>query len=361
MWEILRDWQRRYLSNEEVLILVLLTVLGLVLILTAIDLLAPVITSLVLALLMQGLLNILRRWGIPNLLAQSLTLALFLGIFLSLMLIVLPLVWRQLSNMAADLPQMLQRAQEMLQMLIERYPWLAEFIVVERIWENLGINNDDIGQWIVSFSLTGIANIVSLFIYLILVPIMAFFMLRDGDRLLAYLASYLPEKRPLMRGIWKEVNEKMASYVRGKALEILIIGGTSFALFFLGGLRYAALLGLLVGLSVIIPYVGALLVTFVVAAVALAQWGLSAPSLYIFALYMVIQVFDGNLLVPLLFSDRVDLHPLSILIAILIFGGLWGVWGVFFAIPLAVLLKSVVHAGLLVPKLTAQAAEKQPK
>ncbi len=110
------------------------------------------------------------------------------------------------------------------------------------------------------------------------------------------------------------------------------------------GLNYPALLAVANGLSVIIPYIGATLVTVPVLLVAFFQWGLSHDFYYLLLAYGVIQTLDGVLLVPLLFSEAVNLHPVAIIVAILFFGGLWGFWGVFFAIPLATLVRAVLSA-----------------
>ena len=110
------------------------------------------------------------------------------------------------------------------------------------------------------------------------------------------------------------------------------------------GLNYAALLALLVGLSVIIPYIGAFLITIPILMVAFFQWGLGGEFYVVMGVYIVIQILDGNVLVPLLFSEAVNLHPVAIIIAVLFFGGIWGLWGVFFAIPLATLIKAVINA-----------------
>jgi putative permease len=85
-------------------------------------------------------------------------------------------------------------------------------------------------------------------------------------------------------------------------------------------------------------------VTIPVAMVALFQFGVSSEFWYIMLVYMIIQALDGNLIVPVLFSEAVSLHPLYIIIAVLVFGGMWGLWGVFFAIPLATLVKAVMTA-----------------
>jgi putative permease len=104
------------------------------------------------------------------------------------------------------------------------------------------------------------------------------------------------------------------------------------------------LLSFLVGLSVIIPYVGAVAVTVPIAIIGFFQWGFVPKLGYMLLAYQVIQVLDGNVLVPLLFSEVVNLHPLAIITAGLFFGGLFGLWGVFFAIPLATLVQAVLNA-----------------
>ena len=132
--------------------------------------------------------------------------------------------------------------------------------------------------------------------------------------------------------------------MRSKLIEILIVGAVSYVTFTLLGLNYAELLGLLVGLSVIIPYIGATVVTIPIAVIALFQWGLGSEFYQVMFWYLVIQALDGNVLVPLLFSEAVNLHPVAIILAVLFFGGIWGMWGVFFAIPLATLVKAIINA-----------------
>lgn len=97
------------------------------------------------------------------------------------------------------------------------------------------------------------------------------------------------------------------------------------------------------------------MVTIPVVGVALFQFGAGTEFWSLFAVYLIIQGLDGNLLVPVLFSEAVNLHPLVIILSVVIFGGLWGFWGVFFAIPLATLIKAVVHAGRMVWRSTTKA------
>jgi putative permease len=154
----------------------------------------------------------------------------------------------------------------------------------------------------------------------------------------------MPRDRGLVTSVWHEVDAQIGNYVRGKVLEILIVWIVTYLVFALLGLPFAMLLSMLVGFSVIIPYIGAAVVTIPVALVALIAFGLSAQFWYVMIAYAIIQALDGNVLVPILFSEVVDLHPVAIITAVLVFGGIWGFWGVFFAIPLATLVNAVLRA-----------------
>ena len=110
------------------------------------------------------------------------------------------------------------------------------------------------------------------------------------------------------------------------------------------GLNYALLLSVLVGFSVLIPYIGAAVVTIPIAIIGYFQWGFDTPLWTLLIAHGIIQALDGNLLVPILFSEAVNLHPVAIISAVLLFGGIWGFWGVFFAIPLATLVSAVMSA-----------------
>ncbi len=144
--------------------------------------------------------------------------------------------------------------------------------------------------------------------------------------------------------VWREVDQQIGNYIRGKVLEIVVVSVASYLSFLILGLDFALLLGILIGLSVLIPYVGATIMTFPVAAVAYVQWGFGSEMTWAVAAYLVVQGLDGNILVPILYSEAVKLHPVAIIASILFFGGLWGFWGVFFAIPLATLVRAVIEA-----------------
>ena len=135
----------------------------------------------------------------------------------------------------------------------------------------------------------------------------------------------------------------MSNYARGKAIEIVIVGSLAAMIFLYFGLEYVALLSVLVGFSVLIPYLGAFIVTIPVAIIGLLQFNLTFDFWLLMGSYLALQILDGNLLVPILFSDAVKLHPVMIILLYL-YLELFGFWGVFFAIPIATLIKAIWNA-----------------
>lgn len=344
MLDIFSKWYRRYLFEEESVLLLVLLAIAVTLLMTIGDILAPLLAALVLAYLMQGLATKLQSHGVPQWLGVSIAYIVFVGAFFGVTLGLLPLAWRQLLSLASEMPRMLEQGKQFLRVLPERYP---EIFSVQQINELVGAAQAELagmGQAIVTHSLASIPGLFTVMVYMVLIPMLVFFFLRDRQLLKGWVGNFLPRERPLLRRIWSEMDLQFSNYARGKVIEIILIGSVSYFCFAWLGLNYAALLGLIVGLSVVIPYIGAALVTVPVVVVAFFQWGLGTEFYTLFVVYVVIQGLDGNVLVPLLFSEAVNLHPVAIILAILFFGGIWGLWGVFFAIPLATLIKAIIHA-----------------
>lgn len=344
MLEVFTKWYKRYLSEEESVLLIVMLAVAILLLATIGDILTPIVAAIVMAFLSQGLAAAMQNHGLPQWAAVSVAYLIFISVFLGVTLGLLPLVWRQLFSLVSELPRMVELGQQNLEALVARYPEYMSRAQLGRLFNATQSELASLGQTIVTRSIATIPGILTVMVYMILIPMLVFFFLKDREQILGWLGSFLPTERPLLKRIWGEMNEQFANYARGKALEILIVGSLTYSAFTWLGLNYAALLGLLVGLSVIIPYIGAALVTLPVVLVAFFQWGVGTEFFYVFAVYVIIQALDGNVLVPLLFSEAVDLHPVAIIIAVLFFGGIWGVWGVFFAIPLATLIKAIIDA-----------------
>lgn len=342
--EVISGWINRYFSHEEAIYLMVMLVAGFLVLFLLGSVLAPILAGLVLAFLLQGLVRALMRWRVPERLAVHITFLLFVGAMIMFLVFLVPLALQQTRAMIAALPAVMGRVREIGRDLAERFPDL--------------ITQAQIDQWIASATsqvgaLSGTAleslvanlpSLVALLIYVVLVPISVFFFLKDRAQLTAFFESLLPQHRPMLDQVGTEMNRQLANYVRGKAVEILIVGAVTFVTFSLLGLDYAALLAIAVGLSVVIPFVGAAVVTIPVALVGIIQFGWSWDLAWVLGAYTLIQFLDGNVLVPLLFSEANDLHPITIILAILVFGWMWGFWGIFFAIPLATLVKAVFNA-----------------
>ncbi len=344
MVRILRGLAHKYFSDEEAVILFLLLVTGTVFVILFGTMLAPAIASLIVAFILQGLVTKLTRLGVPEMVAIIGVFLVFMGVLIGFIFGLLPLIWSQVSNLAGEAPRIIREMQSYLELLPEQYPQVISGEAVTAIYQQVSTEVGHMTQWLVSFSLSSIPDLVALLIYMVLVPILVFFFLKDKEVLLGSIARLLPPQRPMMLKIWHEVNLQCANYVRGKALEILIVGSVTYVAFKLLGMPYAALLSLMVGLSVVIPYIGAAVVTIPVAMIALFAFGWGSHFIWVMVIYGIIQALDGNVLVPILFSEVNNLHPVAIIVAVLFFGGIWGLWGVFFAIPLATMLKAVFAA-----------------
>jgi len=344
MVKMITNWYKQKFSDPNAVALMVILLSVFVLFYFFNHILMPVFVAAAIAFLLDKPVNRLVKFGLSRSLSTTIIVCVFVGIAMLGFLGLMPVVWQQGTNLLQEAPQMITSGQEYLLTLPEKYP---ELINMEQLQTVIAHTQDKVleyGEAILTATLNSLSNIVALLVYLILVPLMVFFFLKDKAPLLEQITRFLPKERRLATQVGDEMNQQILNYVRGKVLEIIIIGAASTIAFLLLDLRYSVLLGVLVGLSVLVPYVGAAIVTIPVTLVALFQFGLSADFGYVMLAYGIIQALDGNLLVPLLFSEAVNLHPVTIIIAVIFFGGLWGFWGVFFAIPLATLVKAIINA-----------------
>ena len=342
--DVLGGWVNRYFSRPDAIFLIAALLVASLVLYTLAGALAPVLTGLVLAFLLQGLVGRLERLGSPRLLAIAVAMIVLIGTVSTAVLLVVPLLWQQAADLLALAPTLIGMLRDGLSSLSEAFP---EFITEEQIRGVVNESSKELGNLSASLLESAFSQVFSLFgllIYLVLVPISVFFLLKDKELLITHMTSLLPKDRPLLDAVGSEMNAQLGNYVRGKVIEILVVGTVTFVTFLFFGLNYAALLGVLVGISVLIPFIGAAIVTLPVFMIAVLQFGWSLDLAWVMLAYAVIQFLDGNVLVPLLFSEAVDLHPITIIVAILAFGGLWGLWGVFFAIPLATFIKAIYVA-----------------
>ncbi|UTV28325.1 AI-2E family transporter [Photobacterium atrarenae] len=344
MLEMLNRWYQRRFSDPHAVSLVAILLFGFLTIYFFGNLIAPLLVAIVLAYLLEWPVMMLVRLKLPRVLAVILVLLLFVGLMVMAIFGLVPTIWHQVGNLIADVPTMFNGLQQYVSSLPERYPDFVQPHQIDTFMNTLRENVLGMGESVVKGSLSSLVSLATLAVYLILVPLLVFFLLKDKEEMLSTFKGLLPKNRRLASKVGIEMNQQISNYIRGKVTEIFIVGIVSYITFAVMDLRYAVLLGVLVGFSVLIPYIGAAAVTLPVAMVGLFQWGVSPDFWWLLVAYGIIQALDGNVLVPVLFSEAVNLHPVAIIVAVLVFGGLWGFWGVFFAIPLATLVKAVWHA-----------------
>lgn len=344
MLRLVNNWYHKHFNDPQVAILALLLLFSATLLYFIGDILTPLLAAIIIAYLLDGVVLKCVELKIPRFIAIIGTFSLFIVFLIVVSFILAPLMIRQGTQFVLEIPKMFTQGQDTLMQLPEKYPNIISQDQVAELLAGIRAQITDFSQTVVSFSLSSVSDLLTFMVYLVIVPLLIFFFLMDKDKILNWFKNFLPNDRKLVSEVWNEMNGKIAGYVRGKFMEIMLVWLVSYVTFLVFGLNYALLLSFSVGVSVLIPYVGAAIVTLPVAIVAYFQWGYSSDTLYIIIAYGVIQFLDGNLLVPLLFSEMVNLHPAAIIVAVLLFGGLWGIWGVFFAIPLATLIHAVINS-----------------
>lgn len=344
MFEMFSRWYKKRFSDPDAVSLVAMLLIGFLIIYFFGNLIAPLLVAIVLAYLLDWPVSKMVSVGMHRTLSVMVVLTLFVGLMLFACFGLFPAIWNQIINLLADTPTIFSNIQAALSTLPERYPELIEPEMVAGMIEDTQSRVLSLGESVVKGSFSSLISLAALGVYLILVPLLVFFLLKDKQEMLNTLEDFLPTNRRLTYKVGTEMNQQISNYIRGKVTEIFIVGSVSYVTFIMLDLRYAILLSVMTGVSVLIPYIGAAAVTVPVFLVGVFQWGFGAELGYVMLAYGIIQALDGNVLVPVLFSEAVNLHPVAIIVSVLVFGGLWGFWGVFFAIPLATLVKAVWSA-----------------
>ncbi len=342
--QFLTQWFKRHLSDSGVVFLALFLVIAFAVVIMMGNMLMPVLASAVIAYLLDGSVERMKSRGVPHVVAVSIVFCAFF-LFVSIVVFgLVPTLSRQGTQLFQQLPIMISKGQQVLMQLPDRYPDVITASQLEEVTSVIRQRIAELGQTVLSISLSSVVGVITVLVYAVLMPMLVFFFMKDKRLIINWALGFMPQDRKLATTVWKDVDIQVANYVRGKFIEIIVLWAACFVTFTLFGLEYAMLLGALVGLSVIIPYIGATVVTIPVLLIAWFQWGWGSDFIGLTVTFFIIQALDGNVLVPLLFSEVVNLHPVAIIVAILVFGGFWGFWGVFFAIPLATLVQAVISA-----------------
>ena len=341
MFDQINRLLNKIFSNEESIIFSLLIVAFLFILYIFGGLLTPFIVRLIFAYLLIGLSKNFIKYGLSEFVSLVISFIIFLFSGLGFLLWLIPLIFQQTQAFFLEVPIWLNNFRGYVENLVQSNQDLISSDQISSFFTELVGRLSSLSQGVLDASISGIQDTVVFSIYLIMIPVLVFFFLFDKERIIRGFLMLLPKKREMLSDVWIEMDDQLSNYVWGKGIEILIVGFAAALIFGIMGLNYTALLSIIVGLSVLIPYVGAFLATIPVIVVSLLQFGIGFEFYMIVGLYLLLQALDGNLLVPILFSDAVKLHPVVIMLAVFIFGGIFGFWGAFFSIPLATFIKAV--------------------
>src|SRR5210317_187391 len=344
MFEQVNRVLKNIFSNEETVIFSLAILLFFIVISFFGSILTPFIISIVVAYLLVGMQKKIQSYNVSANVALIITFSVFIITGAALIIWLVPLLYIQLQAFILDVPNLINNFLDFISGLPAKFPDLVSSDQISIFFQAVSEEISVIAQNIIKSSISGIQSTITILLYIILFPILVFFFLFDRKNIIDGFLKIIPGKREMFTDIWAEMDVQLSNYVRGKTIEIFIVGVVAAIIFSSLGLKYSALLSVLVGLSVIIPYVGAFLVTIPVVIVGLLQFGLGTEFYLLIGLYLLLQMIDGNLLVPIIFSETVKLHPVVIILAVFIFGSMFGFWGVFFSIPIATFIKAVWNA-----------------
>ena len=344
MIEHFKNIFRRIFSNEETVMFSLIILSTLILFSLFIEVLTPFIISIVVAYLLVGLQKKIETYGVAQPVSTIIAFSVFIIIGAAMFTWLIPLLYVQLQSFVLDIPRLFNEFLNFVSTIPAAFPDLVNSDQISVFFQAVSSELSSITQNIVKSSISGIQSTITVLLYIILFPILVYFFLFDRKNIIEGCLRIIPGDRAMLSQVWSEMDIQLSNYVRGKVLEIFIVGIAAAILFASFGLNYGALLAVLVGLSVLIPYVGAFSITIPIVIIGLLQFGLGTQFYLLIGLYLLLQFLDGNLLVPIIFSEAVKLHPIVIILAVFIFGSLFGFWGVFFSIPLATFIKAVWNA-----------------
>ncbi len=339
---VLKRLYQRHFDNPQLVSLFFTLLMSVLLLVALCYTLMPLVVSMIMTYLLHILVKSVQDKGVSRFWAVLITYALFLSIILACLLIFLPILSQQFIHLLNELPRMFGRGQLFLQNFVKEHPdWPSLRLLLRNMADVQGLMAG-LGQLLLSYSLMSLSNLMQWIVYLILVPLLVFFLLKDTSSILIWLRPCWPKHRQLVDQVLMRMDRKVGCYIKGRLLEMLVVGGAIAIVAVFMKLPYAILVGTLVGVSVLIPIIGAVVVSLFVVIITFLAWGLNTTFIHFMIIYAVIILLDANLLVPLLFAEAMDLHPIAVIIAVLFFGTLWGFWGLFFAIPLASLLKVIL-------------------
>ncbi len=309
--------------------------------------LLPFVAGMAVAYMFDPVCDRLERAGLSRTLATSVVTLGFVAILVLAVLLVLPVIVGQIASLIDQLPDYIESLRGQLANAISALESRLSPDIMARIRETLGASSGKIAGWITNL-LTGLvtggvalANLLSL---IFITPVVSFYLLRDWDRIVAWVDACLPRgAAPAVREQTGLIDRTLAGWVRGQVTVCLVLGTFYAAALTLAGLDFGLVIGLLAGLLSFVPFVGAAVGLVGSVGLAVVQFDDWVRIAIVAAVFLVGQVLEGNFLTPRLVGDRVGLHPVWVIFALLAGGALFGFVGVLLAVPVAAALGVLVR------------------
>lgn len=315
------------------------------------DILLPFLAGMVLAYFLDPLADRLEENGLSRLMATCMILVVFSVIFISCLIVLIPVIGDQFSSFANSFPGYIKMLSKNIH---EAGPqWLKDMLAQAegKLSDSLSGFVSDGAGWLASLVKSiwsGGVAVVSIASLVIVTPIVAFYMLLDWDRMVAKIDEYVPLKhKDIVRSLALQIDQVMSGFIRGQGTVCLVLGTFYAVALSVLGLKYGLLIGLTAGLLSFIPYVGSGVGLLLSMSVALAQfWPDWPPIVGTAAIFLAGQFIEGNFLSPKLVGDKVGLHPVWLMFALFAFGYTFGFAGLLMAVPLAASIGVLLRYGL---------------
>ncbi len=302
------------------------------------DVILPFLLGCAIAYFLDPVADRLERLGLSRAVATTVIALLAVILFILAVLLVVPTLARQTTSLIETAPQLFQRLQAF---LTERFPDLMDQnSTLRSSLASIGQTIQQRGAELVTGIVATFSSVLNVALLLVIVPVVAFYVLLDWDRMVAEVDKLLPrDHAPVIRQLAAEIDQTLAGFVRGQGTVCLVLGTYYAVALMLVGLQFGLVIGLVAGLLTFIPYVGALIGGLLSIGLALFQfWGDWWLIVAVAAIFQIGQLVEGNVLTPKLVGGSVGLHPVWLIFALSAFGALFGFVGLLVAVPVAAVL-----------------------
>ena len=302
------------------------------------DVLLPFVLGGAIAYFLDPVADRLQRMGLSRAMAVAIITVMALLIFVIMALLVIPTLVTQAINLFETAPDLVRR---LTAFLTERFPsLLEEGSTLRTSLTSLGSTVQERGGELLNTALASVGSIINVIMLFVIVPVVAVYMLLDWDRMVAHIDAMLPrEHAPVVRKLARDIDRTMSSFLRGMGTVCLILGTYYAIALMLVGLQFGLVVGFIAGLVTFIPYLGALIGGVLAIGLAFFQfWGDWVSIGIVAGIFVFGQVIEGNILTPRLVGHSVGLHPVWLLLALAVFGTLFGFIGLLVAVPVAAAL-----------------------